>query len=56
MLAWWVTTYGFGSIPMPALQPGWFPQLGVVLTNGLSLAVSLAVALLLRRAGSRSAR
>ena len=51
MLAWWVTTYGFGSIPMPALQPGWFPHLGVVLTNGLSLAISLAVALLLRRAG-----
>lgn len=51
MLAWWVTTYGFGSIPLPALQPGWFPQLGVVVTNGLSLAVAWAVAVLVHRAG-----
>lgn len=51
MLAWWVTTYGFGSLPIPALQPGWFPQLGVVVTNGLSLAVAWLVAALVHRAG-----
>ncbi|WP_336629383.1 MULTISPECIES: CPBP family intramembrane glutamic endopeptidase [unclassified Microbacterium] len=51
MVAWWGTTYGFGSVPIPALQPGWFPQLGVVVTNGLSLAVAWGVAALVHRAG-----
>jgi membrane protease YdiL (CAAX protease family) len=51
MIAWWVTTYTFGSLPMPALRPGWFPQLGATLTNGLSLAAAWLAAALVHRAG-----
>ncbi|MFF3026181.1 CPBP family intramembrane glutamic endopeptidase [Microbacterium sp. NPDC057944] len=51
MLLWWVVTYGFGSIPFPELQPGWFPNLGTVITNLLSLGAVWAAAALFSRAG-----
>lgn len=51
MLIWWAVTYGFGSIPIPELQPGWFPNLGTVATNGLSLGVVWVAAVLFHRAG-----
>lgn len=43
MVAWKLVVYGFGSLDIPALQPGWFPGLGVVVTNGLGAAVALAI-------------
>lgn len=44
MLLWWLVNYGFGALPLPGLQPDWFPHLGVLLTNSLSAAVVLIAA------------
>lgn len=51
MLVWWIVTYGFGSLPLTGLQPAWFPNLGTVVTNLLSLVVVLAVGFGLYRSG-----
>ncbi len=51
MLVWWVVNYGFGALPIDGMQPAWFPQLGVLLTNVLSLAVTWTTAIALHRAG-----
>lgn len=51
MLVWWVATYGFGALPLPALQPGWFPHLGTLVTNLLGLAAVWVAAVLFQRAG-----
>lgn len=41
MVLWQIVVYGFGSLPLPGLQPGWFPGLGGLLTNFLGAAVVL---------------
>lgn len=43
MTLWILVTYGFGSLDLPILQPGWFPHLGVVITNLLGAAAVLLV-------------
>lgn len=52
MLLWWLVNYGFGALPLPGLQPDWFPHLGVLLTNLLSAAVVLIAAFRLGLIGS----
>lgn len=51
MSAWWIVAYGFGSLPLTWLQPSWFPQLGIVATNGLALVAALGAAMACRRLG-----
>ena len=43
MVLWQVVVYGFGALDLPWLLPGWFPHLGVVVTNGLGAAAVLLV-------------
>ncbi|TJZ73249.1 CPBP family intramembrane metalloprotease [Rhodococcus oryzae] len=42
MAAWPTVAYGFGALPLPVLQPQWFPHLGVLVTNALAGTVVLA--------------